>query len=167
MSRRDHDLSPLQFADTLVRPDLGVAGIGLELNLGAGPCCTLPRDLIEVGRQIERWTMLGLPLVILLTVPSQGDGFSPQIQQRLLEGYLELFSAKSAIHAVFWPQLRDLTTGDDAHRGLVDSFGQPNAVLAALAAFRTARAVLSSASSSGGKAESVRPAVTFFAARRS
>jgi hypothetical protein len=136
MSRRDQDLSPLQYADTLVRADIGVAGIGLELNLGVGPNCTLPRDLIEVGRQIERWTMLGLPLVIFLTIPSQGDDFTPHIQRQLLEGYLELFSAKSAVHAIFWPQLRDLSSGDEAHRGLVDSLGQPNAVLATLSAFR-------------------------------
>jgi hypothetical protein len=136
MSRRDHDLSPIQYADTVVRADIGVAGLGLELNLGVGPNCTLPRDLIEVGRQIERWTMLGLPLVIFLTIPSDGDSFSPQIQRQLLDGYLELFSAKSAVHAIFWPQLRDLASGDEAHRGIVDAHGHPNNVLTTLAAFR-------------------------------
>lgn len=62
--------SPLHLADSLVRADLGLAGIGLELNLGYWPKGTLPRDLLEIGSQIERWSVLGLPLVLYLTVPS-------------------------------------------------------------------------------------------------
>ena len=135
MSRRDQDLSPLQYADTLVRADLGIAGIGLEMNIGAGPRSTLPRDVIEVGRQLERWSTLGLPLVILLTIPSEGDGFTPKIQQRWLETYLELFSAKAAVHAVFWNQLRD-DVSESPGRGLIDDLGQPNSALATLAGFR-------------------------------
>jgi hypothetical protein len=135
MSRRDQDLSPLQYADTLVRADLGIAGIGLEMNLGVGPRSTLPRDVIEVGRQLERWSTLGLPLVILLTIPSVGDGFTPKIQQRWLESYLELFSAKAAVHAVFWNQLRDDAT-ESPGRGLIDDLGQPTSAMTTLAGFR-------------------------------
>ncbi len=136
MSRRDHDLSPLQFADTLVRADLGISGVGLELNLGVGPWATLPRDVIELGRQIERWSTLGIPLVILLTIPSTGEGFSPAVQQRWLQAYLQLFSAKSAVHGVFWNQMQDESSGAMAHRGLVDSLDQPTAALTTLAKFR-------------------------------
>lgn len=135
MARRDQDLSPLQYADTLVRADLGIAGIGLEMNLGAGPRSTLPRDVIEVGRQLERWTTLGLPLVILLTIPSEADGFTSKVQQRWLESYLQLFSAKSSVHAVFWNQIRD-EPSETPGRGLVDDLGQPNATFGTLAAFR-------------------------------
>ncbi|HEV3417864.1 MAG TPA: endo-1,4-beta-xylanase [Pirellulales bacterium] len=136
LARREQDLSPLQYADTLVRADLGIAGIGLEINLGSGPRLTLPRDVLEIGRQLERWTTLGLPLVILLTIPGTGDGFTPKIQQRWLESYLQLFSAKSAVHAVFWNQMRDEpATGSDS-RGLIDEFAHPNATLGTLAAFR-------------------------------
>lgn len=62
--------SPLHLADSLIRADLGLAGIGLELNLGYWPHGTLPRDLLEISSQIDRWSMLGLPLVLYLTVPS-------------------------------------------------------------------------------------------------
>jgi hypothetical protein len=135
LARREQDLSPLQYADTLVRADLGIAGIALELNLGVGPHATLPRDVIEVGRQLERWMALGLPLVVLLTIPAQQDGFTPKIQQRWLESYLQLFSAKAAVHAVFWNQMRD-EPDEGLGRGLVDDLGHPNALMTALAAFR-------------------------------
>jgi hypothetical protein len=136
MARRDQDLSPLQYADTLVRADLGIAGIGLEINLGVGPRWALPRDVIEVGRQLERWTTLGLPLVILLTIPAEEDDFTPKIQQRWLESYLQLFSAKASVHAVFWNQIRDEPPETHDRRGLVDDLGHPTSTLATLAAFR-------------------------------
>ncbi len=135
MARRDQDLSPLQYADTLVRADLGIAGIGLEINLGVGLRATPPRDVIEVGRQLERWTTLGLPLVILLTIPSQEDGFTAKVQQAWLESYLQLFAAKSSVHAVFWNQLRD-EPNETPGRGLIDDLGQPNSAMAALSRFR-------------------------------
>ncbi len=135
MARRDQDLSPLQYADTLVRADLGIAGIGLEINLGAAPRSTLPRDVIEVGRQLERWTTLGLPLVVLLTIPSEGDGFTPKVQQRWLDSYLQLLSAKTSVHAVFWNQMRD-DASETPGRGLIDDLGHPNSAMATLSAFR-------------------------------
>jgi hypothetical protein len=84
---------------------------------------------------LERWMALGLPLVVLLTIPAEQDGFTPKIQQRWLESYLQLFSAKAAVHAVFWNQMRD-EPDEGLGRGLVDDLGQPNALMAALAAFR-------------------------------
>ncbi|MCH7726815.1 MAG: endo-1,4-beta-xylanase, partial [Planctomycetes bacterium] len=71
---RDLDLSPVHFADYLVRADLGVAGIGLEINFGYWPGGTLPREAIEISRQIDYWhTILGLPLLIMLTIPSSDE----------------------------------------------------------------------------------------------
>ncbi len=70
MSREDCDLSPLHFADALVRGDLGLSGIGLEINLGYTPGGTEPRDVIEFGRQMDRWSTLGLPLLVSLTAAS-------------------------------------------------------------------------------------------------
>ena len=74
MSRRDAELSPLQFAEALVRSDLGIAGIGLEINLGTAPHATLPRDLFEFSNHLDTWGTLGLPLLLSLRAPS-GGGF--------------------------------------------------------------------------------------------
>ena len=136
LGQLERDLPPLHFADALVRSDLGLAGLGLELNLGVGAQATLPRDGMELSRQIDRWGALGLPLVILLTIPSDGDGFNPPGQLAWLQSYLQLFSAKSAVHGILWNQLRDATTPQPNSRGLLNPLGQPKPVLTALAEFR-------------------------------
>jgi len=137
----ERDLPPLHFADALVRSELGLAGIGLELNLGVSAQATLPRDGMELSRQIDRWSALGLPLVILLTIPSDGDGFNPPGQLAWLQSYLQLFSAKSAVHGILWNQLRDATAPQPNSRGLLNSLGQPKPVLTALAEFRRLQGV--------------------------
>jgi hypothetical protein len=136
LGQLERDLPPLHFADALVRSELGLAGIGLELNLGVSPQATLPRDAMELSRQIDRWAALGLPLVILLTIPSDGDGFTPAGQLTWLRSYLQLLSAKTAVHGILWNQLHDEMSPHPNSRGLLNSLAQPKPVLTALAEFR-------------------------------
>jgi hypothetical protein len=68
--QRPHAVAPLHFAELLVRADLGVAGVGLEVNLGCGTGCTYVRDLLEINDFIDVWGLLGLPLIVMLSVPS-------------------------------------------------------------------------------------------------
>jgi hypothetical protein len=70
IARKDQELTPLHFADTLVRGELGLAGVGLEINYGYWPGGTLPRDALEVSRHIDRWSQLGVPLMAFLSVPA-------------------------------------------------------------------------------------------------
>ena len=59
LAANDRDLSPLHLADSLVRADLGLAGIGIEFNIGYQPGGTAPRELLEYSRQLDRWSVLG------------------------------------------------------------------------------------------------------------
>jgi hypothetical protein len=136
LGREERDLTPVHYADALVRADLGVSGIGLELNLGSGPRSSLPRDALELSRQLDRWSTLGLPLVILLTIPSGGDSFTPDIQRAWLDSHLQLLLAKAAVHGIFWNQLIDAPSGERAGRGLCDPSGQLTGVFRSLADFR-------------------------------
>ena len=120
LASQDLDSSPLHFADALIRAELGIAGIGLEINLGYWPGGTMTRDLLSVSRQIDHWTVLGLPLLIFLTVPSKfsaseknGTEIWPlrgatdnetalEAQQKLVEELLSLFLAKGQIHGIIW-----------------------------------------------------------------
>jgi len=68
LGRTSMDLTPLQFADILVRGDLGLSAIGLHIEIGCAAHSTLPRDLLEFNRMIEHWSMLGLPLVVFLSL---------------------------------------------------------------------------------------------------
>ena len=65
-----HGISPLHFADALIRADLGLSGLALELNFDRWPGGTLPRDPIELNQLIDRWSMLGLPLMVILSAPT-------------------------------------------------------------------------------------------------
>ena len=154
MTRRHYDLSPLHFADMLVRSDLGVAGLGLEINFGYDHRATWPRDLLEVNRQIDHWSTLGLPLLIFVAAPSQttrdpwavepvapiknlGDsGTTPEWQKRFAERYVPFLVGKQAVHSVIWNQLRDEYPHDFAHGGLFDANGARKPAIEALADFR-------------------------------
>ncbi len=70
MARQDCDLSPLHFADVLVRSGLELSGVGLDINVGYWPGGTYPRDRLDYSRQLDRWSCLGLPLWLTLNVPS-------------------------------------------------------------------------------------------------
>lgn len=148
----DTDLSPLHFGDSLVRADLGIAGIGLELNLGYWPGGTLPRDLLSISQQIDRWSVLGLPLVIYVTLPSGCEvvdtaskfqpmpgfagGSTPETQQELAEQLLPLLMAKPLVQGIIWNQLTDAEPAEFAHGGIFDAEGLPKPVLATIASLR-------------------------------
>jgi len=148
------DLSPHHFADTLVRADLGLAGLGLEINLGYWPGGTLPRDLLEISRQIDRWTQFGLPLLIVLTVPS-GSGPDPQSQpgatplhggspggltpigqRQIAERLLPVLLAKTAVQGIVWNQLDDGMPHEFPHGGLIDAAGRTKPTWELLAQLR-------------------------------
>jgi hypothetical protein len=145
------DLSPLHFADALVRADLGLSGIGLDINLGYWPRGTLARDPLEFSFQLDRWSMLGLPLLVTLTAPSEhhedpharkniqvvanGDGKtpSPSSQAKTIEWLVPLLLSKQSVQAIAWNQLYDGSPHIYPHGGLFDAQGHAKPVLDSLA----------------------------------
>ena len=152
--RQDQELTPLHFADTLIRGELGLAGIGLDINLGYWPGGTLPRDALEVSRQLDRWSQLGVPLIVFVSIPSSGGpdpraqhntrvvpglvagGISPQSQQAMLTSLMPLLLAKQSIQAVIWNHWRDDVPHEFPHSGLCDAKGKPKPALQSLASLR-------------------------------
>jgi hypothetical protein len=63
-------ISPLHFADALIRADLGLSGLGLELNLNYWPGGSMPRDLVDLSDLIDHWNILGLPLLVQVSEPA-------------------------------------------------------------------------------------------------
>ena len=154
MGRDDYDLSPLNFADALVRAELGLAGIALEMNLGYAPHGSEPRDVLEFGRQIDRFSTLGLPLLVSLTVASSDAadpkarlsdkviGYapagqpSPAAQRAWAEKYVPLLLARQPVQGVLWNQLLDSQPHPFPHGGLFDARDEPKPILAALESLR-------------------------------
>jgi len=150
MSRRDVDFPPLHFADALIHAGLDVRAIVLEINLGYYPGGTLPRTGVEMNRQLDCWSLLGLPLVISLVVPSAGHedrlaqrrdqtlpgDWTAATQQAWIARHLPLILAKPYVHGIVWSQLRDDHAHELAHGGLLDARGQPKPALRTLAGLR-------------------------------
>lgn len=144
LARNEVELSPLHFADMLVRAQLGVAGVGLELNYGYWPGGTLPRDLLEFNRLLDQWFIQfnNLPLVVFMTAPSSGEadplaagparplpghvegGPTIQTQCATAELILPLLLAKQSVHGVVWNQMRDDLPHEFPHGGLFDLQGR-------------------------------------------
>ncbi len=153
MSRHEYDLSPLHFADALVRAELGLSGLGLELNVGYTPDGSEPRDALEFAHQMERYASLGLPLLLSLTVPSgserdpraarknevihyDADPLSPASQLHWAEQVLPTLLSRQPVQGILWNQLRDSQPHILAHGGLVDERDQPKPLLHYLAKLR-------------------------------
>jgi hypothetical protein len=154
MSREEYDLSPLHFADALVRADLGLAGIGLQIDVGYAPGGSEPRDALEFGRQMDRYSTLGLPLLVSLTVPSAstpdprarrksqviqyspGESLTPATQRAWGEQILPMLLAKQAVQGILWNQLLDSQPHALRHGGLYDDHDQAKPIVELLQRLR-------------------------------
>jgi hypothetical protein len=150
--RRAVDLSPIHFADALLRARLDLKAIFLEMNFGCFAGGTLPRSEMDVSRLLDYWALLGVPLLVGLSLPS-GDGADPQARQKIefsagswslaaqqawAARYVPLILAKPVIQAVVWNQFEDGRPHDFPHAGLVTPQGQAKPALRALADLRAA-----------------------------
>lgn len=151
LSRRAMDFPPLHFADALVRADLGLTGLMLEINVGHHPGGTLPRDPLEFSRQLDYWSLLGLPLCVSVSVPSASHddplarrptkvspGCTPKTQQAWVNRFVPLMLAKPYVQGILWNQLRDSEPHDFSHGGLFDLRRHPKPALRLLASIRRA-----------------------------
>ena len=152
LSRQEMDLPPVHFADDLVRANLGLSGLMLEINVGHYPGGTLPRDPLEFSRMLDYWSLLGTPLFLALSVPSDWradplavrrtklppGSWTTKLQQEWVRRYLPLLLAKPNVYGVFWNQLRDSDPHDFAHGGLFDLTRHAKPALRQLAAVRRA-----------------------------
>jgi len=152
LARQGNDFPPLHFADALLRAELGLTGLALEINVGYCPGGTLPRDPLEFSRQIDFWSLLGVPLYLSVAVPSSsqpdplaqrrtvasGGTWTPADQQAWTSRYLPLFLAKPSVRGVLWSQLRDSEPHSLPHGGLFDLRRHPKPALRQLASIRQA-----------------------------
>ncbi len=152
MRREQMDLSPLHFADALVRTGLQLGGIALELNVAYEDGAA--RDVLDFGRLIDVWSCLGVPLHLTLVVPSEStadplarqsapwsDGdqaaaWSAQWQQDFVERLVPALLSKPAVGAIIWNELSDAAPHDLPWGGMFAASGKPKPALASLALLR-------------------------------
>ncbi|QDV69597.1 hypothetical protein Poly24_33130 [Rosistilla carotiformis] len=154
LSKSPDGISPLHFVDALVRSNLGIAGIGLEMRMNYWPEGTLPRSILDVSQQIDRWAQLGLPLLAQISVPAIAeseantprnalpialgpDGQSTAAEQLSYASRLtRMLLAKQMVHGVFWESWDDRQPHSMPGAGLIDSAGKPRPLLDELASLR-------------------------------
>ena len=154
MAKQESDFSPFGMADALIRADLGIAGVGLEINSGYYPHGSAQRNLLAMSQQLDHWSMLGVPLVVSVVSPSsdsedasaQGPGrpvpgtdavpISPESQQDWTLRHVPLMLAKNCVQAVIWNQLTDESPHEFPHGGLIDHRGIPKPAFESLRKIR-------------------------------
>ena len=154
MARMPCDLSPMYFADTLLRADLGLAGVMLELNFGYYPGGSAWRSPADVARHLDRWSMLERPLLVSLTAPSSAQAdplatnqaavFAPQPEHSLdeeeqcqwIEHLLATFHSKGVVQGIFFGQISDSGPHDFPHGGLLNWCDVAKPALAKIRALR-------------------------------
>ncbi len=144
-------ISPLHFADALIRADLGLSGLALQLDFDTWPDGTFPRDPVEVSRMVDRWGMLGLPLMMIVTHPTSIGGqanresanvsdWEPAVSEETKgfgsDSMLRMLMAKPTVHAVIWNQLSDQMPQALPRAGLWDQAGKAKPLLTTVAKLR-------------------------------
>jgi hypothetical protein len=137
-----------------VRSALPIAALGLELEMGFSPDGTYHRDVLELGRIIDVWSSLGVPLYVYLTVPG-GDGndakaqsrsrpvegafggdWTAEAQARWVREFVPMLLARSAVQGIAWTPLRDDEPHDLPHGGLFDARGNAKPAYQAMLSIR-------------------------------
>jgi hypothetical protein len=148
--------APVTFPDDLMRAGVRLAAVELEFRAGTRPRGSFPRDLLDTARVLDAFGVLGLPLEILLSLPSSADAdrLAADHKQTVWrhggradpspEGQAE-WGASLAALALCWPQVRAVTwdhwSDAEPHLvpfgGLLDATGRPKPLLARIRALRT------------------------------
>jgi hypothetical protein len=148
IARKDQELTPINFADTLVRGELGLAGIGMEIHYGYWPGGTMPRDGMDLSRLLDRWSQIGVPLMVFLSAPSsmgadalarhparplvdlRAGGVNPAWQQQVVEQLFPVLLAKPPVQAIIWDSWTDAQPHELYCAGLFDAANKPKPVYA-------------------------------------
>ncbi len=146
-ARGQHRLSPLQLVDALLRSGVGLAGVNLELAVGYLPRGSAYRDLLELSRMIDVWSVLGVPIHATLACPSSCDDdplaasdweVEPRMwprecdeegQANWIDRVLELLLAKPSVAGVYFTHFSDGDAHQFPHAGLLRSDGTPKPAL--------------------------------------
>ncbi|TWU19633.1 endo-1,4-beta-xylanase [Allorhodopirellula heiligendammensis] len=158
LARHADGISPIHFADALLRSGLGLAGIGLNFRFGYEQGDTQPRTALEFAQLIDRWGTLSAPLLVQLSIPA-APGLDPgariktapvslapemngqaaawaRQQYDFARPLIETLLAKQIVHAVVWDGASDQLPHVMPHTGVIDSMGAPRPLHAYLAGLR-------------------------------
>ncbi|TWU02620.1 glycoside hydrolase family 10 [Stieleria varia] len=154
LAKHRDGISPMHFADALARSGLGMVGLGLDIRLNYRTDATLPRSAVDFGHMIDRWSTLGMPLLVQLSSPGEHGPDpgaaapqetlrtrfdSPDLgsdQLRVVAPLIRTLLAKHIVHGIVWDGWSDAVPHTQSHSGLIDSRGTPRPLLEYLVRLR-------------------------------
>ena len=74
LSQTKNRLSPMQFIDTLRRCGIRLAEINLDIRVSSLSRPTLNRDVLSLSQVLDQWSLLQMPINVMLTMPDACDG---------------------------------------------------------------------------------------------
>ncbi len=147
-ARSESFYSPLQFSDTLLRAELGVGSLGIELIVGYEQVGSFCRDMLDVAEMLDHYSVLGLPLHISLAVPSRSGSskgqaavaateqrgtwkgpWSPTVQAEWVKQAVRIAASKPYMQEVEYAQFSDSSRSELAYAGLLDASGKAKPAL--------------------------------------
>lgn len=156
LSHEDQTISPLSFADDLVRTGLRVSGVELEIRGGTKPRGSLPRDLLDASKLIDMFSLLGLPIEVLLSQPASSapdfasrdheeglwdpawrGGPSPEGQAEWGASFAAMALCKHEVRAVTWDHWSDADSHIVPTGGLITTAGTSNPLLSRFEGLRS------------------------------
>jgi hypothetical protein len=154
MSTSHFQLGPLHLCDYLLRSDLGISSVAIEIAPGFTPPGSHLRDLFEFSRLLDLYSLLNVPLHLFVAIPSasgpdasadatiQVDASQwPSPPDECLQAtwgarWLALGLAKPYVRSVTWMQYSDAMPHLYPHAGLFRSDGSPKPIFPWLQSLR-------------------------------
>ncbi len=154
MASSSFQLGPLHLADYLVRAELGMAGVALEIAPGFSAPGSHLRDLMDFSRLLDLYALLNYPLYLTIAMPSaasadpqadphvhverdQWPGVPTEASQAAIAArWIALAVAKPFVRSVSWRQLSDAAPHLYPHAGLFRADQTPKPLLNWLKGFR-------------------------------
>ncbi len=150
-------ISPLTFTDDMIRAGLRVSAVELEIRSGTVPRGSFPRDLLDTSRVLNLFGLLGVPIEVVLSVPSGQEpdpkaavhgqsiwlpawraGPSPEAQAECGAAFAALALCSPHVRAVTWDHWSDAEPHLTPSAGLIDANGQVKPLLSRLRTLRSA-----------------------------
>jgi hypothetical protein len=154
MSSSHFQLGPLHLCDYLLRSDLGISSIGLEIAPGLSSPGSHLRDLFEFSRLLDLYSLLNVPLHLYMAIPS-ATGPDPNadstiqvevpqwpappdeaMQSTWGARWLALGLAKPYVRSVTWMTASDSQPHLYPHSGLCRPDGTPKPIFTWLQSLR-------------------------------
>lgn len=154
MSGSRFQLGPLHLCDYLIRSDVGISSIALEIAPGYSNPGSDARELFDFSRLLDLYSLLNVPLNVMLVAPS-APGPDPQADPNVkveawqypapptetsqadwAARWTALAIAKPFVRSVSWTQLADGVPHLYPHGGLHRPDGTPKPAVARLRTLR-------------------------------